>query len=240
MLHIPVRSASTIFATLTLHLKNILDFSGTVTQVNLVHCELERSHDIFGFRVKVVCNRNVADLILREELLCIVAGFSHVTAQSGKILGDNHIGLTGLQGSHHFLETRTLKVAARPTIINEVFQNCDTVLLAVGFHNFFLIRDTGGFTLLSFFTGQTVISVGIQLDSTKTIIAVFGEGGHSTSCSGIRLDISLHGSSSNQRLFRCHYKMQAPSLSKVRVGNCLPQLSSGSTQTHFYFQQKPD
>ena len=153
MLHIAIRGTSTILATLTLHFENILDLPGTVTQVDLVHCELERSHDIFGFRVKVVCNRNIADLILRKELLCIVAGFSHVTAQSGKVLCDNHIGFTGLQGAHHFLKTRAFKVAARPAIINEVFQNCDSVLLAVGFYNFLLIRDTGGLALLCFFTG---------------------------------------------------------------------------------------
>ena len=41
-------------------------------------------HHIFGFSVEVVCNRNIANLILRKELLRIIAGFSHVTAQARK------------------------------------------------------------------------------------------------------------------------------------------------------------
>ena len=153
MLFVAVGRAGAILAALPLHLQDILDFSGTIPEINFVHCELERCHHIFGFGIKVICNRNIADLILRKELLCVIAGFSHVTAQPGQVFCDDYIGFSGFQGTHHFLKSGTFKVAAGPTIVHKEFQNGDSIVIAIAFDDFLLIGNTGGFTLLGFFAG---------------------------------------------------------------------------------------
>ena len=104
--------AGTILTPLPLRPKNVLYLSGAVPKIYLVHCKLERCHDILVFRIKVIGNGNIADAMLRIILLGVVAGLDHITAQAGKVLGDYNIGPSFFQLPHHFLKTRTFKVAA--------------------------------------------------------------------------------------------------------------------------------
>lgn len=56
--------------------------------------------------------------MLREELLGVVAGLPHITAQSGQILGDDCVGLALLELLHHLLKGRVVKVAAGVAVIS--------------------------------------------------------------------------------------------------------------------------
>ena len=88
--------AGTVFAFASFHPQNILNLSGTVTQVYLIHCELKRSHNILQFRVEIVSDGYIMDLVFREELLGIVAGLPHITPQTGKVFGYDHVCFPGL------------------------------------------------------------------------------------------------------------------------------------------------
>ena len=56
-----------VFAPAPLHFQNIFDLPEPVPKINLIHGELERRHHIFTFRIKVIGNRNISDLLFRKK-----------------------------------------------------------------------------------------------------------------------------------------------------------------------------
>lgn len=42
---------------------------------------------------------DIVNLMFREKPLCVIAGFSHVTAKTGKVFGNNHVCFARFKGS---------------------------------------------------------------------------------------------------------------------------------------------
>ena len=63
---------------------------------DVLHCELKRRHDILRFGIEIVGDGDIMDPALRKELLGIIAGLPHITPQTGKVFGYDHICFPGL------------------------------------------------------------------------------------------------------------------------------------------------
>ena len=143
----------TVFPFAPFHLEHIPDLPGAITKVNFIHGKLKRSHDIFKFGVKIIRNGNIVNLMFREKLLCIVAGFSHVTAKTGKVFSNDHVCFAGFKGTHHCLKAWTLEITTRPAVIDKGIKKRNAISGTVVSHYFFLIKDTGGLPFVGFFLG---------------------------------------------------------------------------------------
>ena len=154
VLAIAVGRAGTILAVFPLAAQHILDLAGAVPQVDLVHGEKERGHDVLPLSVKVVRDGNIVNAVLGEELLSVVAGLPHIAAQTGQVFGNDGVGLALLELLHHFLKGRAVKVAAGVAIIRKLPHQSDTVLLAVVLYDHALVRNTGRFPALRFLVGE--------------------------------------------------------------------------------------
>ena len=157
VLAVAIGRAGTILAVLPLAAQHILDLAGAVPQVNLVHGEEEGCHDVLPLGVEVVRDGNIVDAVLGEELLSVVAGLPHIAAQTGQVFGNDGVGLALLELLHHFLKGRAVKVAAGVAIIRKLPHQSDTVLLAVVLYDHALVRNTGRFSALSLFIGETQV-----------------------------------------------------------------------------------
>ena len=68
--------------------------------------------------VDAVQQGDVPHPVLGEVPLHVVAGQNVVPAQSGEILGDDHIDLFGLDVRNHPLEGRPVEVSAAPAVVS--------------------------------------------------------------------------------------------------------------------------
>ena len=97
--------------------------------------------------------------MFREIAFCVVAGFRHVTAQAGQVLGDDHVGLAGFEVLQHSLEAGPLKVAAGKSVVHELLHQDDAILFAVLPDDGALVGNTGRFTVLPLLIGKAVVGV---------------------------------------------------------------------------------
>ena len=88
-----------------------------------------------------------------------MAGFCHITAQTGQVLGDNHVGLASSQVFQHSLEAGPLKVPAGKAVVHELLHQDDAMPFAVLPDNSTLVGNAGGFAILPFFIGKAVVGV---------------------------------------------------------------------------------
>ena len=88
-----------------------------------------------------------------------MAGFRHVTAQAGQVLGDDHVGLAGFEVLQHSLEAGPLKVAAGKSVVHELLHQDDAILFAVLPDDGALVGNTGRLAVLPFFVGKAIVSI---------------------------------------------------------------------------------
>ena len=151
--------AGHIFAVVAFGVQRLLDLTGRIPQIDIVHGELKRCHQVIFLRVKIAAGCQITDAVFRKIALRIMAGFRHVTAQPGQVFGDDHVDLTGFQMLQHGAETGALEVAAGIAIIGKFFHQNDTVFFAVFPHNGTLVGNTGRFAVLPLLIGKAVIGV---------------------------------------------------------------------------------
>ena len=72
-----------ILAVVALGVQRLLDLTGRIPQVDIVHGELERCHQVIFLGIKVAAGCQITDAVFGKIALRIVAGFRHVTAQPG-------------------------------------------------------------------------------------------------------------------------------------------------------------
>jgi len=137
--------------------KCILDLARAVPEIDLIHGKKEGGHDVLPLGVEVVRDCNIVDAVLWKELLGVVAGLPHITAQSGQILGDDCVGLALLELLQHLLKCRAVEVAAGVAVIHKFPHQSDAVLLAVVLYDHALVGNTGRFAALSLFIGETQV-----------------------------------------------------------------------------------
>ena len=158
-LAVSVRRAGHIFTVVALGVQRLLDLAGRIPQVDIVHGELKRCHQVIFLGIKVAAGRQITDAVFGKIALRIVAGFRHVTAQPGQIFGDDHVDLAGFQMLQHSAEARALEVAAGITVIGKLLYQNDAVLFAVFPHNGTLVGNAGRFAILPFLIGKAVIGI---------------------------------------------------------------------------------
>ena len=98
-----------------------LDLLGNVLGVHIVHDGPEGGDVIgggFHTGIDTVQQGNVSHTLFREVPLHVVTCHDVVTAQSGQVLGDDHIDLFGFNVRNHPLERRTVKCGTAVTVIN--------------------------------------------------------------------------------------------------------------------------
>ena len=83
------------------------------------------------FTVNSVVHRDKADTLLRKENFRIKAHSQIVTAQPRHIFDNDNGHIPGLNFRQHFLETRTLKVCPRKSIVHEKTDIGKTMFLCV-------------------------------------------------------------------------------------------------------------
>ena len=128
-----------------------LDLLGDVLGVHVVHDGTEWG-DVVGGRVYAGINAvqqgNVPHPVLREVPLHIVAGHDVITAQTGKVFGDDHIDLFSFNVTNHSLETGTVKTGAAPSVIYISVEDGQSVLLHKLPQQRFLVLDTLGWSFV--------------------------------------------------------------------------------------------
>src|SRR5699024_8978245 len=127
-----------------------LNFLGDVLGVHVVHDGPERRDVVGGgvhTGVDAVQQGDVPHPVLREVPLHVVAGQDVVPAQSGEILGDDHVDLLGLDVRNHPLEGRAVKTGAAPAVVYIGVIDDQPVLLYKLPQQGFLILDALGGSL---------------------------------------------------------------------------------------------
>ena len=123
------------------------NFFRDVLGVHIVHDSAKRC-DVIGCGVHpgvdTVQQGDVADTVLREVSLHVVAGQDVVAAQAGQILGDDHVYLFGLDVGNHTLEIRTVEVRSAPAVVDVGVENGQTVLLDKFIEQGLLVVDAFG------------------------------------------------------------------------------------------------
>ena len=123
------------------------NFFRDVLGVHIIHDGAERG-DVVGCGlypgVDAVQQGDVADPVLREVTLHVVAGEDVVAAQSAQILGDDHVDLPGLNVGDHALEIRPVEVCAAPAVVDVGVENGQTVLLDKFIEQGLLVVDAFG------------------------------------------------------------------------------------------------
>lgn len=91
--------------------------------------------------VNPVINGNKADALLREENFRIKSNLQIVTAQPGHILDNDGSNLPSFNLGQHFLETGTLEVRSRESIIYEKSDITETMIGSILGKQFLLMND---------------------------------------------------------------------------------------------------
>ena len=141
-LAVAIRRARGVLSLFALHVKRLLDLARGITQVNIVHSKLERCHQIIAHRVKIVARCQIVDTMLREKAFRVVAGFGHITAQTGQVFGNDRVRFSCRQVIEHCLKARAFKVAARISVIHELTHDDDALFFTVVPDNLALVGDT--------------------------------------------------------------------------------------------------
>ena len=128
---IAIGRAGRIFPVFPFQIQGLLHFPGGIAQIDVVHGELERRHGIISHGIKVISRRQIVDIMLREVPLGVVAGFGHITAKPGQVLGHDHIGLSRGQMLQHGLKPGPFEVAAGVAVIGKLFYQNDAALLTI-------------------------------------------------------------------------------------------------------------
>ena len=158
-LAVAVGRAGHIFAVVALGVQRLLDLTGRIPQIDVVHSKLERCHQVIFLGIKVAAGCQIADAVFGEIALRIVAGFRHITAQPGQVFGNDHVDLAGFQMLQHGAEAGALEVASGIAIIGKFLHQNDAVFFAVFPHNGTLVGNTGRFTVLPLLIGKAVVGV---------------------------------------------------------------------------------
>ena len=158
-LAVSVGRASDIFAVVALGVQRLLDLTGRIPQVDIVHCELKRCHQVIFLGIKVAAGCQITDAVFGKIALRIMTGFRHITTQPGQVFGDDYIDLAGFQMLQHGAEAGALEVAAGIAIIGKFLHQNDAVFFAVFPHNGTLVGNTGRFTVLPLLIGKAVVGV---------------------------------------------------------------------------------
>ena len=122
-----------------------------VLGVHIIHDSAERCNVVGGGvhpSVNAVQQGDVADPVLREVTLHVVAGEDVVAAQSAQILGDDHVDLPGLNVGDHALEIRTVEICTAPTVVDIGVENGQAVLLDKFIEQGLLVVDAFGRTFI--------------------------------------------------------------------------------------------
>ena len=121
--------------------------------MHLVQNAQERSQLAFAIqRVHIVVDGNVAHTLAGEVEVRVLAGHDVVTSESGQILRDDAVDLAILNVVDHPLESWTVKVRARPAIVDVFVHHVQTMLLRVLAKHHSLRADAAGFA------GQLIIT----------------------------------------------------------------------------------
>lgn len=94
------------------------------------------------FTVDSVINCDKADTLLREENFCIKSNLQIVTAQPGHILDNDGSDFPGFNLGQHFLETRTLEICSRVSVVYEKADIPKTMVSSI-LGNQFLLMNNG-------------------------------------------------------------------------------------------------
>ena len=128
-----------------------LDLLGDVLRVHVVHDGTEWG-DVVGGRVHAGINAvqqgDIPHPVFWEVPLHIVAGHDVITAQTGKIFGDDHIDLFCFNIANHPLEAGTIKAGAAPSVIYISVEDGQSVLLNKLPQQRFLVLDTLGWSFV--------------------------------------------------------------------------------------------
>ena len=126
------------------------DLLGDILGVHVVHDGPE-GRDVVGggvhAGVDAVQQGDVPHPVLREVPLHVVAGQDVVPAQSGEVLGDDHVDLLGLDVGNHPLEGRPVKTGAAPAVVYIGVIDAQPVLLDKLTQQGFLVLDALGWFL---------------------------------------------------------------------------------------------
>ena len=158
-LPVAVGRAGHILAVVALGVQRLLDLTGRIPQIDVVHGKLKRCHQVISLGVKIAAGGQIMDAVFRKIALRIVAGFRHITAQTRQVFGDDHIDLAGFQMLQHGAEAGALEVAAGIAVIGKLLHQNNTVFFAVFPHNGTLVGNTGRFAVLPFLIGKAVVGV---------------------------------------------------------------------------------
>ena len=153
ILHIAERRAGTVFSFCPFLIYDLLDFPWGVSQINIVHRKLERSHNVNFVWVEVVADCNIMNLIFGKIGFRIVARLGHISAESWQVLGDNHVCKPVFKVSNHLAKARSVKIWAWETVVNKFFYNGNTVVLTVLPDDTSLVCDTRWFTAVGLLNG---------------------------------------------------------------------------------------
>ena len=105
---------------------------GDILGVHIVHDGAERRNVIscgVHTSIDAVQQGDVADAVLREVSLHVVAGKDIVTSQTTQVFSNDHVYLSSLYVGDHALEIRTVEICSGPTIVNIGVVDAKTVLL---------------------------------------------------------------------------------------------------------------
>ena len=124
-----------------------LDLLGDVLGVHVVHDGPKRGDVIrrrFYARIHPVQQRDVAHALFREVPLHVVAGHDVIAAQTGKVLGDDHVDLARLDVPQHPLKTGSVEAGAAPAIIDVGIIDVQTMLADEGMEQGLLVGHAAG------------------------------------------------------------------------------------------------
>ena len=126
------------------------DLLGDILGIHVVHDGPEGGDIVGGgvhAGVDAVQQGDVPRPMFREISLHVVAGQDVVPAQSGEVLGDDHVDLLGLDVGNHPLEGRPVKTGAAPAVVYIGVIDAQPVLLDKLTQQGFLVLDALGWFL---------------------------------------------------------------------------------------------
>ena len=127
------------------------DLLGDVLRIHIVHDGTEWS-DVVGRGVHAGVNAvqqgDIPHPMFRKVPFHIVTGHDVITAQTRKVLGDDHIDLFGFNVADHPLEAGTVKAGTTPSIIHISIKDGQPVLLNKLPQQRFLVLNTLGWSFV--------------------------------------------------------------------------------------------
>ena len=147
--------------------------AGQVPGIPVVDQVEQRSHHRVGFtgHVHIVHQGDEAYMVFREHLLHVMAGLHIVAAKAGQVPDDNGGYMSLLHFPEHLLKTGTLEVPPGVAVVGEVAELGIPVVHGIGFQDFLLVGNAGGFSVVVLLPGQAFIQCGIGSHGRASLVS---------------------------------------------------------------------